>query len=149
MAGFFHADEVLQGAIKIEENGEELYRSLSEQSDDPVLKELFTSLADQEVGHRELFKAMLKKLGQVTLPESYPDEYHEYLKAFAREHVFTAERKDPRAGLAIALQAEVDSILYYLELKNMVPEADKKVVDQVVEEERRHYLRLLKIKAGK
>ncbi|MBU0630395.1 MAG: ferritin family protein [Candidatus Margulisbacteria bacterium] len=149
MAAFFHADEVLRGAIRIEENGEALYRELNGRTADQSLKALFNSLADQEVEHRKIFTAMLEKIGRSDLPESYPDEYYEYLKAFAGEQIFTSERKDPVAGLAIALQAEVDSILYYLELRTLVPDQERNIVDQVIEEERRHYLRLLRVKAGK
>lgn len=157
MATFFHADEVLQGAVRIEENGEALYRKLAEQSGDPKFKEVFKYLAEQEVKHRGIFLALLSKLGHSPLSESFPGEYYEYLKGFADEHIFTPglvamfsakELKDPAEGIAIALKAEIDSILYYLELKSLVPQAERPVLDKIIEEERRHYVRLLRLKAA-
>lgn len=157
MATFFHADEVLQGAVRIEENGEALYRELGDQAADPKLKEIFKYLAEQEVKHRGIFLALLARLGHSPLSESFPGEYYEYLKGFADEHIFTPglvamfsakELKDPEQGIAIALKAEIDSILYYLELKSLVPEAEKQTLDRIIEEERRHYVRLLRLKSG-
>jgi len=61
----------------------------------------------------------------------------------------TAEKmKSAKEAVEFALGAELDSILYYLEAKNLVPESQKAIVDKVVDEERHHYLKLLEIKKG-
>ncbi|RJO65231.1 MAG: hypothetical protein C4540_01930 [Candidatus Omnitrophota bacterium] len=155
MADFFSASEVFQFAVRIEENGERFYRLTAENINDKKTKELFVFLADEEVKHRKTFQGMVEKVEAYEPAESYPGEYFAFLKAYADEHIFTPEKKaevaakkmqGPKEALEFAIALEVDSILYYLEAKNLVPENQRDVMDRIIDEERRHYLKLSETK---
>ncbi|MCM8783343.1 MAG: ferritin family protein [Candidatus Omnitrophica bacterium] len=157
MANIFGASEVFEFAIRIEENGETFYREVSQKIKQKELKSLFNFLADEETKHRSIFKEMLSQIENYQPPESYPGEYFAYLKAYADEHIFTKDKKGSlmakriktaKEAIEFAIGIELDSILYYLEAKNLVPEYQKRAIDKIIEEERSHYLRLHRIKKG-
>lgn len=155
MPAFFDASEIIQLAIRIEENGEDFYRLTARKIGSGEIKDIFDYLADEEIKHRQIFQDILSKVEQYEPPESYPQEYFAYLRAYADEHIFTQEKKGQfmagqiktaKKAVEFAIGVELDSILYYLEAKNLVPEEQKAIIDRVVEEERRHYLKLVEVK---
>ena len=75
------ASEIIQFAIKIEENGWSFYNKVVEANKDEKIKELFTFLADEEVKHKETFEAMLPEIEKYEPREAYPPEYFSYLRA--------------------------------------------------------------------
>jgi rubrerythrin len=154
MAIMFDPSEVFQLAIRIEENGEKFYRSMAEKLQDPQVKELFLFLADEEVGHKNFYKDILSKIDTFEPYESYPGEYFSYLRAYANNIIFsekTFEVKleqiaDALSAIDFAIKAELDSILYYQEIKKLVPEKKHVQIDEIIEEERRHFVKLTDIK---
>lgn len=148
--GIFDPSEVFQFAIRIEENGEKFYREMASKLEDKTVKQLFSALADEEVKHRETYQEMVSRIEKYEPFESFPGEYFEYLRAYADDHIFTTEMmgkeieriSDPSSALAFAMQRELDSILYYTEAKKLVAENYRKLIDQIIEEERKHYVKL-------
>jgi rubrerythrin len=49
-------------------------------------------------------------------------------------------------ALDFAIQRELDSILYYHEIKKMVPAAQHDALEKIIEEERSHFLSLSAMK---
>lgn len=41
---------------------------------------------------------------------------------------------------------EIESILYYIDAKSLVPEGQRCEIDKIIDEERRHYLKLVDLK---
>ncbi len=157
MKEFFNASEILEFALRIEENGEQFYRLMAEKFSTKEIKNIFNYLADEEVKHKQIFKDMLSKVEPYQPPQSYPDEYFLYLRSYANEHIFTKEKtgqlmakkiKTAQEAIKFAIAVELDSILYYLEARNLVPEQQRTTIDKVADEERRHYLRLQEVKRG-
>lgn len=155
MADFFSASEILQFAIRIEENGEHFYRLSAGAIDDKKTKELFMFLADEEVKHRKTFQGMIGKVEDYEPAESYPGEYFAFLRAYANEHIFTPEKKaeiaakkiqSPKEALQFAIELEVDSMLYYLEAKKLIPKSQSDTMDRIIDEERGHYMKLSEFK---
>jgi len=155
MAVSFNASEILQFAIRIEKNGEEFYRLMAEKLRKKELKDVFNYLAGEEVRHRRIFEDMVSRVQKYEPPESYTGEYFAYLNAYADGYVFTKEKKGKlmakriktaKDAIEFALGAETDSILYYLEARNLVPEDQKGIIDKILEEERRHFLKLSALK---
>lgn len=147
----FSASEVIRFAVRIEENGEEFYRSIAKKFKDGKIVETFNSLADQEIEHKKTFQEILSTVEDYKPAESYPGEYFAYLKAYVDGLVFNKEKKGRIAvkkmktvkeTIQFAMGMEIESILYYLEAKNLVPDSPKKIIDRIVQEERRHYLNL-------
>ena len=148
--GIFDPSEIFQFAIRIEENGEKFYRDMAKKLEDTTVKQLFSALADEEAKHRNVYQEMVSKIETYEPFESFPGEYFEYLRAYADNHIFTADMmkqeidkiNDPGKALAFAMQRELDSILYYTEAKNLVAENYRQLIDQIIEEERKHYVKL-------
>lgn len=155
MATFFNASEILQFAVKIEKNGEALYRCIARNMEQKEVKDIFNYLADEDAKHFKIFGDMVSKIEEYEPPESYPHEYLAYLNAYANENIFSKEKrmelianniKTPKEALEFGMRIETDSILYYLEVKNIVPENQRGIIDKIVEEERSHYMRFLELK---
>jgi len=152
--GIFKASELYQLAIRIEENGEKFYRKMAEKLENANMKKVFTYLADEEVKHKKTFEDMVSKVEKYEPPESYPGEYFAYLRAYADNIIFSQEKleeemskiKGAISAIDFAIQRELDSILYYLEMKNLVPESERNLIDGIIEEERRHFVKLSGLK---
>jgi rubrerythrin len=152
--GNFKASEFLQVAIRIEENGEKLYRHAETLTDDPKTKEIFAFLAGEETKHRKIFAEMVSKLETYEPPEGYPGEYVAYLRAYADSLVFSPDEVeeelddiyDVEEAVEFAMEREIESILYYLEAKTLVSKGESEAIEKVVSEERRHYLKLVELK---
>jgi len=150
----FNAGEIIDLAIKIEENGLNFYRSFAETLPSKKEKDIFNLLADEESKHRETFAQMLKTVEKYEPPTSYPDEYFAYLQAYADSVIFTADDlkkkvqsiSNSRDAVEFGIRRELDSILYYQEMKTFVPEAQKETVDKIIAEERNHFLKLSSMK---
>ncbi len=152
---FLRASDIFHFAIRIEEDGEIFYRNAAAATGDKAVKKLFEDLANAEVGHKETFQNMLTKIGDHTPPESYSGEYLAYLRDYIdNKIVFTKDAKarlasdayDMLSALDFAIQRELDSILYYQEMKHFLPEKQHKEIDRIIGEERKHFAILAEMK---
>ena len=153
----FEPSEVFQFAVRIEQGGEKFYRTMASKLDDPDVKALFITLADEEVKHKKTYEGMVSKIEEYEPFESYPGEYLAYLRAYADNIIFTPERmdeaisriNDPSSALKFAIDREIDSILYYQEVRNLVPKSKHELIDKIIEEERKHFVKLTQCGGGK
>ncbi|MFN4226634.1 MAG: ferritin-like domain-containing protein [Candidatus Ratteibacteria bacterium] len=152
MGNFFNISEIYQFAIKIEENGEKFYRKIAEKVGDVEVKKIFIFLADEEVRHKKIFENNLAKIENYEPPESYPGEYFAYLKAYAEGLIFPKniekelEKEDIIEAIDFGIRRELDSIMYYLEMKDFIPETQVLELDKIIKEERSHFVRLSNLK---
>lgn len=152
MAGIFKASDILLAAQEVETRGEVFYNRLVETAGDDKLKETFRFLANEESKHREIFRKLYERLGQVELPAwAEEDEYASYLRFLIDSHtLFRLGDVDKISALACtreeaiqtAMGFEKDTILFFTEMREFVPEGEKKHIQDCIEEERAH-LRLL------
>lgn len=150
----FKPGEVFQFAIRIEENGEKFYRQMAQKFEEPKVKDLFSYLAEEEVKHKITYEEMVSKIERYEPPESYPGEYFAYLRAHADNIIFNQKKldeeiskiEDVNSAIDFAIGAELDSILYYQEIKNLVSKNQRDIIDKIIEEERRHFVQLTEIK---
>jgi rubrerythrin len=150
----FDANDILKVAVNIEENGEQFYRYAVGLTEDKETKELFEYLANEEVNHQRTFQDLLSKMPASTPRESYPGEYLAYIQSYTDKIIFTKEEleeklpeiKDILSAIDFAIQRELDSILYYHEMKNFVSEHQHRSIDQIINEERKHFSNLATIK---
>ena len=160
LMAIFDGSEVFQFAIRIEENGEKFYRHAAVITEDETARYLFNHLADEEIKHKNIFSDMFRKmdlLKKMDVPdqaESYPGEYMAYLRNYLDHNIIFSRKadadfahiQDTRAAIDFAIDRETDSILYYSEFKQFVPAGDRGLVDQVIAEERKHFLKLMEFK---
>jgi len=151
----FSAYEVIQFAVKIEENGEEFYRQAAGKFNHKAIKDTFLTLADEEIQHRQIFAEIMAQVENYEPAESFGGEYSQYLRSYASEHIFTKEKtakfqiaqiKAVAQAIDFAIEMELDSIHYYTEAKNLVPPAQRGIIDRIIEQELQHYLKLNQVK---
>ena len=146
----FTPSDAVECAVQIEENGETFYRRMAEKFDDSEVKKLFTYLLEEEAKHRKTYAKTLSKLEKYQTVENYPEEYYAYLKAYVEKVIFSPERleeemgriKDKKSAIDFAIRAELETILYYEEMKKLVREKDHDIIEKIIEEERKHFLEL-------
>jgi len=150
----FSIRDVFDIAIKIEEKGEEFYRETAKIIPQTEVKSLFEKLADEEVAHKQIFLKMAKKIGTVEINKDMRDEFYAYLEAYTQKLIFPdvkAENKvpairDANTALLYAIEKELDSVLYYKEVKELIPASEHPLINGIIEEERRHVVRLSELK---
>ena len=151
MAFDFNAKDIFEMAKEIERNGAAFYKSAAEKVEKPDQKNMLLDLAKMEEGHEEIFTRMEKDLTSKEQSETIFDpenEAFQYLKALADTRVFFEKEVDTSSMEAIlktALGAEKDSIVFYLGMKELVPEKfGKNRLDGIIKEEMSHVRMLSK-----
>jgi rubrerythrin len=133
----YQGSDIFQFAIRMEENGEKFYNYAASIAKDPKVYGIFTKLASEEVKHRKLFADMFTKIDTIMPKESYPGEYMAYLQASIDGKVFSAapqgtgRHQGCLAALDFAIARELDSVLYYSEMKKYVTASAQGLLDQV------------------
>ncbi len=151
MSQVFNAEEIFAMGVRIEENGRTFYLATARNSSNSVIKDLFTSLADWETRHVELFEKMKKDLpSDLKNVELYDPEnsVHLYLKAAADSHIFIKNSdieklalscSTPAQALELALQFEKDSVVFYSSMKEIVrDDLGREHLDKLIREELNH-----------
>lgn len=151
----FNAAQALGMAQEIEKNGELYYNTVAAKQIDPEVKALFEDLAAQERVHYRVFTEMLTGVGPA--PELSPAEYEEYdayLRAALDNALFAgpdkalalaAEATDKRTAVRGALGFEKDTLLFFYDLREMVPAKDREAVTRIINEEKSHVRRLARL----
>ncbi len=144
---FFSSSEIIDIAKQVERAGEAFYAEALEHVKLPKVRELFTYLHREEKRHAQLFEKILAELDGDTGPWRQDEEYVAYLRGLVRNQVFpspeaaresVAQLQDEKAALMQALSFEKDSILFFHELRPVLAEENRGVIDALIEEERKH-----------
>ena len=145
MAYVFNMNEILEMAEQIERNGAAFYRKAAEGISDSKNKELLLELARMEDQHEKIFASLRAQLSGDEKTSTLFDPEGEavlYLRALADTRVFFEKKIDTASMEEIlkeALVAEKDSIVFYLGMKELVPEKSGKTkVDSIIKEEMGH-----------
>jgi len=150
----YDISEILQVAIKIEENGQRFYAAMEDKLPEEKARDIFDFLAREEEKHKETFQSLLNHVEKYELFGSYPDEYFLYLRSYANSLIFSEEELQEgieRVNTALdavefGMAREVESILYYMEMKSFVPERQHNILEKIINEERKHYIQLYNLK---
>lgn len=155
MGSQFEASDIFEIAMRIEENGSSFYRYAVQIAKDEDAKEMFNWLAGEEDKHKIIFQGMLSKIETQPPPESYPGEYGAYLHEYAdnnlifKKDVMDAEMAritDTLSAIDFAIRRELDSILYYHEIKGFIARDQHESIDKIINEERKHFKTLSEMK---
>lgn len=155
MAISFSADEIFEMAEQIERNGAKFYRKAAEGIDDADQSRKLIDLAEMEDGHVKVFAAMRAELTEADRLSMVSDPYDEsalYLQAIADGHVFDIS-VDPSTLLTgsetmeeilrTAIGLEKDSIVFYIGIRESVPERlGKDKLNHIIAEEVSHISQL-------
>jgi len=156
MAITFNADEIFEMAEEIERNGAGFYRQAANNASDEKTKQMLLNMATMEDEHLETFQNMRKGLSQWEKAETIFDPDNQsvmYLQAMADARGYEGKitptkkltgRETTKEILDIALNSEKESVLFYIGLKELVPEkAGRGKVRNIIIEELHHITTLL------
>jgi rubrerythrin len=144
---YYSGLEIIEIAIRIEENGYTFYNSAAEKiTESTDNKALFLDLAEKELLHIAIFQKLADKFEPEEFEFNAPDE-GDYINHLADTHIFG--KKDagielaktvttPKQALEIALRFENESVDFYTELYKRTKSDSKKLIQQIIDEEKEH-----------
>ena len=145
----FSADEIFVMAEQMEKNGARFYRNAAGKVTEPDKKKFLEDLARMEDAHEKTFQSMRAELSGGDKGQTVFDPEGEallYLNAIVNTRVFFEKEIDfssMEGILKAAIEAEKDSIIFYLGMKEAVPEnLGKNKLENIIQEEMGH-VRLL------
>lgn len=151
----FSGSELINIAIGIERRGIAFYEVMARSTKNTVARDVFQYLADMERHHVRIFQDMLGEADKYQLPETRAGEYTAYLQALVDSAVFTDDMVTSEMAtraesgietLELAINAEKDSILFYYEMKDIMPERAQPTVNKIIAEEKAHLRQLSELK---
>ena len=141
----FNANDIFSMAEQMERNGVNFYKNASKEVQEPEIKKLLDDLAHMEEMHEKTFMAMKAELNEQEKEQTVFDPDGEaalYLRALADTRVFFEKEIDISSLEGIfkaAIEAEKDSIIFYLGMKDAVPENyGKSKLENIIKEEMIH-----------
>lgn len=155
MGNIFAGSEVVEIGIQIEKNGRDFYTTLTKQSKNPKAAEVFKYLAGEEEKHIKAFQGILDKTEKYEPLGLDADEYYAYMNSLASDYVFTQKNKGEeiakttktdKEAIDMGIKFEKDSIVFYVGIKRVVPEYDRKIVEELVNQEQSHLKQLLELR---
>ena len=155
MAISFSGSELVNVAIGIERNGIVFYDIMARSTENAAARAIFQQLSRMEREHLRIFQEMLDGMGKAQPPQAYTDEYAEYVKNLIDSAVFTDDvvssematnASSDIEALELGIHAEKDSILFYYEMRDLMPEPALPAINNIITEEKFHLSQLTKFK---
>ncbi|RKZ29202.1 rubrerythrin [bacterium] len=150
----FNADEIFEMAIKSERNAVKMYGDLAKKHQSPGISEELLKMAQMEADHANIFVEMRRELPEDMRNTVFDpnDEAAKYLKAVADASIAegSPEIAEKMTGeesleeiLKLAIELEKQAILFYLGMKDMVPERlGRGKIEEIIKEEQGHIVTL-------
>lgn len=151
----FSAIEAVKIALNQEKDGYTYYETALEQIKDNTLEPIIQRLANDEKEHEKIFQKIhdeLEAKGDVYF--DIDDEMSHYLSTYVKTiflknmkniKEYVQKLKSDLDVLTHAIQNEKDTILFFMELKDLANDSDaKEVFTRIIQEERKHVITLEK-----
>jgi len=145
----FRIGEILDLAVRIEQNGEKTYRAARKRFAGEDLRELLSWMAAEEARHAAWFAELKLRLaeggGNPFLEEMTRKVLDDLLsgRSFSLEEVDFAAIEDPARLIAVFIEFERDTVLFYEILSSFVEEGETlRHLAAIIAEEKRHIERL-------
>ncbi|MFH1140486.1 MAG: ferritin family protein [Chloroflexota bacterium] len=147
MSYLFSAQDVLETAIQIEKNGAAFYEGLARSTANFQARGVYNNLVEQEHKHQSTFEQMLGSIVAQQDGQHLFEDRALFVKNLAEGAIFTGQKVisdmarralGDAEAIQIGIGFEKDSILYYTEMRDIVRQVDRDVVDRVISEEKKH-----------
>ena len=147
--------ELINIAIGIERRGIAFYDIMARSTENAAARDVFQDLANMEREHIQIFQGMLAEADKYQIPENCTQEYTSYLQALVDSTVFgddmvmsemATQADSDIEALELAIGAEKDSILFYYEIKEIIPKRAQAMVYKIITEEKAHLRQLSEMK---
>jgi rubrerythrin len=149
----FAAEEILDMAIRIEQNGEAVYRSAVEKIANPALISLLEWMADEEVKHAEWFLELKTEAATLAKSPFVQEMGREFINDILGEQSFSLKEVDfsqiDRINdlIDILIEFEEDGILFYEMLQPFIQDQETLAqLNKIIAEEKRHIEQLTEFK---
>ncbi|MEW6672619.1 MAG: ferritin family protein [Thermodesulfobacteriota bacterium] len=145
----FSAAEIIDFAVQIEQNGENLCREIAQKKIDPELASLLEWMADQESQHIKWFSD-LKQIVRIKEKASQMDRFGRSLlggvigdQSFSLRDADFSKIQTIKDLLSLLIEFEQDTILFY-EMLHAAVEDKKNVLllDKIIAEENGHIVQI-------
>ncbi len=156
MSIVFSSRELINIAISIERRGITFYDIMARSTDNEMARDVFQSLADMEREHIQIFQGMLDEADKYKLAETAAEEeYAGYLQALVDNAIFTddmitsemaTQADSDIKAVELGISAEKDSILFYYQMKDVMPQPALTMINRIITEEKSHLRQLSEIK---
>ena len=142
-------EKILQGlktAIEAELTGHEFYKNAAKTTSDPMGKETFSRMAEEEMGHfnylRHQYKSVLEK-GEYDFTEKLVKKEHKRTKSPIFSDEIKRRIKDSHfevSALTIGMKLELDAMRYYRSSAEKADNEDvKRFYTELADWEQEHY----------
>jgi rubrerythrin len=145
----FSTQEILDLAIRLEKNGESVYRQAVAEVSEPELVSLLQWMADEEVKHARWFSELKHKskiqASNLFMAEMSREVFADFLgeKSFSHQDVDFAKIDQVSDLVAVFIEFERDTILFYETLKPFIENKDTLTnLDKIIAEEHEHIAKL-------
>lgn len=152
----FSAREILDLAIRLEENGEAVYRNAAGRVSDPDICALLVWMADEEVEHAKWFSGLKQELetrsGNPIMEEMSREIFGGLLgeKSFSHRDVDFSKVDNVEDLMNIFIEFEKDTVLFYETLIPFIEDdATLKIIEKIIAEENTHIKKLAEIDTAK
>ncbi|PLX89374.1 MAG: hypothetical protein C0618_01360 [Desulfuromonas sp.] len=144
---YFSGFEVIRAAMEVEKNGHRFYSSMVEKAHSDLARELFSMLAQDEVGHLKTLERMIPLYQEGEFWDN-EDEFLPYLSRFSDREVFPSAEQVEAAlvshegdlkALDLAIEAEEKFAAYFHKAADHArTDEGKKAFSWLAAEEDRH-----------
>jgi len=150
----FSGSELINIALGIEGRGVAFYESMADSTQNANAREVFRYLADMEREHLQTFQGMLAEADKFQFSET-AGEHAAYLQTLVDSAVFSDDLITSKlaggvesdvAALDLSIGAEKDSILFYYEMRDLMPQQAQATVNKIIAEEKSHLRQLTELK---
>lgn len=141
----FTLNDILDLAIRLEKNGEAVYRNACDHTGDPSLNQLLTLTAEEEVKHAQWFSNLkrniqtgddhhiMKEMNDALIDEYVGDQ------SFSLKEVDFSKIKTNNEMISVFIEFEKDTILFYEMLQSFIEDKETaKALDRIIGEEKQH-----------
>jgi len=149
----FEIKEILELAIRLEENGEATYRKAMASSSNESMNALLQWMADEEVSHREWFAALKSDLDSGVKNPFIEEMSRQVFKdlvggqSFSLKEVDFSKVSGTHELISIFIEFEQDTVLFYELIAPFIEDEEtREHLQRVIAEEHRHIDRLREYK---
>ena len=139
--------EFLEVAIEIEKNGRSFYEAIARQGRSKEVRDIFARFAVREKEHENTYREIMNRLGGYNPRQQYAGEHDQYISQLGNFSILNAEQArriltkktiTDMEAIELGINLEKDSILFYSEIRGMVPLQDQELIDIITNEEKKH-----------
>ncbi len=145
----FTTNEILDMAIRLEKNGETVYRNASKRALNTTLASTLKWMADEEVKHADWFKRLKKNNPSLDENSLAQEMSSQLLKGMISEQRFSLNGIDfskttsVNQLIMVFIEFEKDTILFYEMLESFIQDNEtRKRLKEIIAEEDKHVVQL-------